>query len=468
MKAISYLRWLPIVLLFLLLSFSSQKYEKPVLSNDTLNLPDTPFDYDIFFPSYAVNTVWGARLQPDSINAKITAHGATLGRVLFYDKKLSANNELACASCHKQAFAFADNVQFSVGINGALTPRNSPNINALAWNSEVLSSTGENEYFWDAREPSLEKMVLQPIEHEGELGKDLVVLVDKLEKTEYYAPLFENAFGDVTITPERIGDALAQFVRSMSSFNTKFDWIQTGEADFTPQELQGFNIFRQSCDNRACHNQPHFGNAKPMNTGLESEAIDLGLGGWTGVEEHIGQFKSPTLRNVALTAPYMHDGRFETLEEVIDFYSDDVVYHPNNDFEWVSNNPTDFRGFNFSQGQKNALVAFLNTLTDPYLTTAEKWSNPFVEEVSQTTFLALEEVVHIFPNPARTSAAVQIDQPTGIYHFRLYSADKKLLRSFSSNTGHAILERNQLAAGIYILEIWKGKRKRIEQLVFAD
>lgn len=468
MEIKSYLRWSPLVILFVLVSFSNKQQEKTMFSLDALNLPETPFDYDLYFPSYAINTIWGASLNPDTINAKITPHGATLGRVLFYDKKVSASNELACASCHKQEFAFADNVQFSEGINGTLSTRNSPNINALAWNGEMQFGRDENSYFWDIRETNLEEMVLQPIEHEGELGKDLVVLVEKLENTEYYAPLFENAFGDPAITPERIGSALAQFVRSISSFNTKFDWVQTGESAFTPQEQQGANLFRQSCDNRACHSQPHFGNAEPMNTGLESEPIDLGLGGWSGIETQVGEFKSPTLRNVALTAPYMHDGRFATLEEVLDFYSDEVVYHPNNDFEWVSNDPTNFRGFNFSQSQKDAIIAFLNTLTDPYLITAEKWSNPFTE-VSSTTFLPLETEVTIFPNPARHSVTIQIDEPSHkAYHFRLYTADGKLQRSFSSNDKSVRLERNQLAAGLYILEIRSGNQKKVEQVVFGD
>ena len=136
-----------------------------------------------------------------------------------------------------------------------------------------------------------------------------------------------------------------QIVIRVRPAKAAFDWFK-----------QGFNIFSQSCDNRACHNQPHFGNAEPMNTGLESEVIDQGLGAWSGIPEQIGEFKSPTLRNVALTAPYMHDGRFATLEEVVDFYSDEVVYHPNNDFEWVVNSPTSFRGFNFSQGQKAVIL----------------------------------------------------------------------------------------------------------------
>lgn len=432
------------------------------------NLPETPFNYTLYFPDYAVNTFWGASLNPDSINAKITDHGATLGRVLFYDKKLSANNELSCASCHKQEFSFADNVQYSIGINNALTTRNSPNINALAWNAEVLFGIEENLLFWDNRESNLEEMVLQPIVHEGELGKDLEVLIDKLENTDYYPTLFENAFGDKTITPERIGDALAQFVRSITSFNTRFDWIQTGEDSFTPQELQGFNLFRQSCDNRACHNQPHFGNAQPMNTGLESETIDPGLGGWTGLEADIGKFKSPSLRNVALTAPYMHDGRFATLGEVIDFYSDEVVYHPNNDYEWVAQDPPTFQGFNFSQGQKDALIAFLNTLTDPYITTAEKWADPFVE-VSAASFLPLEEEVEIFPNPASFYTTIKLANPDGdLYHFRLMSMKGKVVQAFTSKASEVILERKNLVAGVYLLEIQKGGKKKIERVVFGN
>ena len=468
MKNIAYIPTRLTIISFFVFSVLSSSQNMAAQSTNAPNLPETPFDYNIYFPDYAINTFWGASLDPNSINANITPHGATLGRVLFYDKKLSANNELSCASCHKQEFSFADNIQYSVGINATLTTRNSPNINALAWNAEVQFGLDENLLFWDNRESSLEEMVLQPIVHEGELGKDLIELVRKLEASDYYPPLFENAFGDSDITTERIGNALAQFVRSISSFSSKFDWIQTGEDSFTAQELQGFTLFRQSCDNRACHNQPHFGNAQPMNTGLESESIDLGLGGWTGIETDIGKFKSPSLRNIVLTAPYMHDGRFATLEEVIDFYSDEVVYHPNNDYEWVAQDPPTFRGFNFTQTQKDALMAFLNTLTDPYITTAEKWSNPF-SEISSSSFLLLEENIEIFPNPARQATTIKItNSKNQSYHFKLLSTEGKALRSFSSHTSDVVLKRSGLAAGVYLLEIRKGNKKKIERVVFGD
>lgn len=458
-------------LLLLVTAFVSKDSKSHTLKNthsavlSSPILPDEPFDYTIYFPQAAIETVHGATIDPVAINESITPHGATLGRVLFYDKLLSANNELACASCHKQEYAFADSAQFSIGINGALTTRNSNNLNALAWNSNPLFGIETNPLFWDARESVLEEMVLQPIVHSGELGKDLEVLVSKLSNTEYYPLLFANAYGDPFITPERIGDALAQFVRSISSFNSKFDWVMTGEESFTPQEQLGFSLFEQNCD-RACHSQPHFGGTLPMNNGLEAEYTDQGLGGWTGIESNMGEFKAPSLRNVALTSPYMHDGRFETLEEVIDFYSDDVVYHPNNDFEWVDNDPPSFDGFHLTSNEKAALLAFLNTLTDQTLITNEKWSNPF-PQVSGTSFLPLEEKVEINPNPVKNTAIITLDNNSSKeYKFRLTSSSGVTLKSFQTTSNSVILSKDELPSGIYFLEIIKGNLKKTEKIIF--
>lgn len=428
-------------------------------------LPDTPFDYDIDFPEHVLASLWGPPVDPLAINETISPEGATLGRVLFFDKKLSASNEVACGSCHKQEFAFADNVAFSEGIDGTLTERNSPNINDLSWNSNIFFGNEANFLFWDARESNLEEMVLQPITHEGELGKDLPFLLEKLANTEYYPPLFEDAFGDTEITAERIGIALAQFVRSMSSFDTKFDKVMEGEMEFTVIEQQGFDIFQQSCD-FACHSQPNFGNSMPMNNGLEEEYTDEGVAEWSGNEFEIGKFRSPSLRNIALTAPYMHDGRFETLEEVVDFYSDEVFPHPNNDFFWVvpSGDP-EFTGFDFNGAEKLSLIAFLNTLTSEEYVTAEKWSDPF-QSPNSTTFVPLEENIEIYPNPVSASATIKLDNPDGAqYDLRLTSTDGRVLRSFRTTASTVILEKGDLPAGVYLLEIRKEDRKKVERVV---
>lgn len=427
-------------------------------------LPDTPFDYDIDFPDHVLNSIWGPPIDPTSINAAITPEVATLGRVLFYDKKLSASNEVACASCHKQEFGFADDVAFSEGIDGTLTERNSPNINDLSWNSSIFFGFETNFLFWDARESNLDEMVLQPITHEGELGKDLEYLLEKLALTEYYPPLFQEAFGDPAITADRIGIAMGQFVRSMSSFDTKFDRVMAGDEEFTSAEEAGFQVFQQSCD-FVCHSQPHFGSSMPMNNGLEEEYEDEGVAAWSGNEFEIGKFKSPSLRNIAVTAPYMHDGRFETLEEVVDFYSDDVFPHPNNDFGWSVGDPANFTGFDFTQTQKDNLVTFLHTLTDDTYLTHEKWANPF-KEVSSTSFTPLEEKVEIYPNPISSSAVISLENTNGAqYNMRLTSLQGRVLRTFKTTSSTIILEKDDLPAGVYLLEIMKEDRKKVEQVV---
>ncbi|HFA47744.1 MAG TPA: T9SS type A sorting domain-containing protein [Bacteroidetes bacterium] len=434
-----------------------------VLQGDPI-LPDEPFDYDISFPEHVIFGPWSS-VDSSLVNELITPEGATLGRVLFYDKKLSASNELSCASCHKQAFAFADNKPFSDGINGATTARNSPNLNDLAWGSSFFIDIfgGGGALFWDARETDLERMVLQPIEHEGELGKDLAYLMEKLRNAEYYAPLFIDAFGSAEITPERVGSAIAQFVRSMSSFDSKFDQMMMGQASFTAQEQEGFNLFIESCG-QFCHSDPHFGIAFPMRNGLDAEYEDIGVAEWTESDLDNGKFRSPSLRNIAVTAPYMHDGRFETLEEVVDFYSDGVFTDERNDFQWVTNDQ-DFSGFDFNDGQKAALVAFLNTLTDESFLTGPKWSDPF-EPSTGSHFLPLEEEVLIYPNPMMDKATIRFDNARGdTYRLRLTSVDGRVLRSFKTASSTFVLEKEELNAGVYFLEIRKGNRQQIEKLV---
>lgn len=427
-------------------------------------LPDEPFNYDIDFPEHVLFGPWSF-VDSTSVNNSITPAGATLGRVLFYDKKLSKSNDLSCASCHRQEFAFADNKQFSDGINGAKTTRNSPNLNDIVWGGSLFSDPFglENGLFWDNRENNLEVMVLQPIEHEGELGKDLGYLIQKLEETEYYGPLFEDAFGIPTVTAEHIGSAIAQFVRSMASFNSKYDQVKMGQADFTSQEQMGEHVFIESCGN-FCHGEPHFGSSMPMNNGLDSLYSDEGVATWTNSSHDVGKFRSPSLRNIAVTAPYMHDGRFETLEEVVEFYSSEVFPHPNNDFEWTIGE-LNFTGFNFNEESKAALVAFLKTLTDESFLTSEKWSDPF-QEANSATFLPLEEKVTIFPNPFNDKATVELDNPTGsTYTLRFTTVEGRVLKSYKTISNSLTIEKGDLSAGVYMLEISKENRKKVEKVV---
>jgi cytochrome c peroxidase len=361
-------------------------------------LPETPFDYEnIPVSSFINETVMGFDNTPS--NNTITNYGATLGRVLFYDKNLSDNNTVSCASCHKQENSFSDPGIKSDGFMGGMTRRNSmPLINIRFYQ--------DNKMFWDHRASSLEDQVLQPIQDPIEMGVPLPQLINKLSELEYYNVLFTNAYGNEEITPEKISKALSQFVRSIVSFNSKYDegLAQAGSVledfpNFTDQENLGRFIFTGQYDTElmgncaSCHlpnstpifldedNANHiiFSGNEPKNIGLDEDfnVDDNGEGEINGNQSLYGFFKSPTIRNIELTAPYMHDGRFATLEEVIDHYSDGVEDHPN--LSAAMKQPWGAPvHLDFTQEQKDALIAFMKTLTDNDVIADEKYSDPFI------------------------------------------------------------------------------------------
>lgn len=344
--------------------------------SDTTTLPATPSNYALInLPAHLLAPVIVAQNNTPAGNP-VTDKGATLGRVLFYDKRLSANNTIACASCHQPEHGFSDPRQFSVGFEGGRTGRNSMGLTSARYYQP-------GTFFWDERAATLEDQVLQPIQNEVEMGLTLPELVAKLGDETYYAELFTDAFGDATITSNRIALALAQFVRSIVSSATKYDvGVATGFTNFTAQENQGRQLFGAAgC--ATCHGTDNFVLPVARNNGLEFPYVDLGVGAITGRNGDLGKFKSPTMRNVALTAPYMHDGRFATLEQVIDFYDSGVVNNPNLAPQLLtppgppgSPAPTP-RRLNLTGAQKAALVAFLNTLTDTTVTTDPRFSDPF-------------------------------------------------------------------------------------------
>jgi cytochrome c peroxidase len=304
----------------------------------------------------------------------VTDAGATLGRVLFYDTRLSANNTVACASCHHQKKAFTDPQRFSKGFEGKLTDRNAMGLANVRYYPR-------GRFFWDERAATLEEQVLMPIQSKIEMGQDLTTLIKVLEKDAHYPALFEKAFGEGAITKERVARALAQFLRSMVSHQSKYDEglakaesVRAPFENFTVEENRGKSLFLARC--ATCHmprgQSAHFIMNRPLNNGLDADFTksDGGVGDITLVGGQVGLFKSPSLRNVEFTAPYMHDGRFKTLEAVVDHYSKDVKAHPNLDRRLR-------RRGNFSASQKAALVAFLKTLSDRNFTTDPKFSDPF-------------------------------------------------------------------------------------------
>lgn len=334
-------------------------------------LPATPYNYaNITLPTY-FNQGGIANADNTPANNPVTDAGATLGRVLFYDVKLSVNDTVSCASCHRAAAGFSDPRALSVGFNGGQTPRNSMGLaNARYYE--------RGHFFWDERANTLEDQVLLPIQDPVEMGMNLDTLVTKLSGTDYYAPLFESAFGDSTVTPERISLALAQFVRSMVSYQSKFDQgLQTNFANFTAQENQGRQLFNGRGRCLTCHTTAIQIADRPRNNGVDDGTDDdNGVGAANNNPNDNGKFKTPSLRNIALTAPYMHDGRFATLDDVLQFYSNDIQNHPNLDRVLRTNNGP--RRLNLNANDRAALVAFLNTLTDETFINDPKFSDPFV------------------------------------------------------------------------------------------
>ncbi|WP_298781827.1 cytochrome c peroxidase [uncultured Polaribacter sp.] len=377
-----------ILLVLILISCSDEEYTDITNNDDeqssvtidfqNLNLPSTNFNYaNIDLPNFFLDNELRNEDNTPNNNA-ITDDGATLGRVLFYDTNLSANNTVSCASCHIQANGFSDPNQFSIGFDGELTDRNSMGLaNARFYEN--------GRFFWDERAETLEEQTLIPVQDLVEMGLTLSELETKLAQEDYYAALFTNAFGDENITSERVALAISQFIRSMVSYQSKFDegLSQVNDIDddfpnFTASENNGKDLFmsnRTRCFD--CHATNVFVGDNARNNGLDATITDLGVGGITGNNNDLGEFKVPSLRNIALTAPYMHDGRFETLEEVIEHYNSGVQNNQNLDNRLTQGN--NVRRLNLSNAEKQSLIDFLNTLTDEEFINDEKYANPFIE-----------------------------------------------------------------------------------------
>lgn len=289
-----------------------------------------------------------------------------LGRTLFFEKQLSVNDRQSCADCHQVRSAMGDHKPVSIGAEGQTGTRNAMPLFNLAW---------KKSFFWDGRAATLREQALQPIQNPLEMHETLTNVVAKLAHAKYdYATAFSRAFGSPEITPGKIGLALEQYVLVQTSFNAKFDRVQRGEEQFTAEESHGFELFATEYDPRRgqygadcfhCHGGPLFQSQGFANNGLDDVFQDPGRAKVTGRDSDLGKFAVPSLRNIALTAPYMHDGRFKTLEEVIEHYATGVkrsaTLDPN-----LAKHPNG--GLPLSAADKHALVAFLKTLTDEKFT----------------------------------------------------------------------------------------------------
>lgn len=320
----------------------------------------------------------------------LTVEGVELGRALFHDPLLSINGRQSCASCHQADAAFVDaGKALSSGAEGQLGTRNAMPLFNLAW---------KHSFFWDGRARTLREQVLMPIQNPVEMHESLTNVVRKLKETasssfsneiaqsrtspddcaSNYPSLFESAFGSPEITADRVARALEQFLLTIVSCDSKFDRALQGREQFTEEEKRGFELFATEYDPRRglygadcfhCHGGPFFTSHGFANNGLDAMPCDPGLGEVTGREFDQGRFAAPSLRNVELTAPYMHDGRFATLEEVMEHYSSGVKRSPSLDPN-LAKHPT--RGIQLSEADKRALVAFLKALTDEKFTAAAR------------------------------------------------------------------------------------------------
>jgi cytochrome c peroxidase len=364
-----------------------------------LDLPPVFADYSRKLPVY-LKTV-GMTVNPIN-NAK-----ATLGRVLFYDKNLSLDRSIACASCHKQDKAFSDNVAFSQGINGLSGSRNSmPIANVASFSAHYNDISGHRPLLlWDSRAANVAEQAKLAFLNDHEMGMNMEAVAARIKEESYYPYLWDKVYGHFDVRDEEVFECLSEFVGSIGAPDSKFDRaletangnINFGGQDtvvgisaiyysvidttitvfglpgFSPNENNGRDIFVANCSK--CHSPIRpFQEVFEACNGLDMNYIDQGRGKITGNASDIGVFKSPSLRNIALTAPYMHDGRFKTLEEVVEFYSSKVKTHPNLHPQMLHNGSPNL---NLTAQQKQDLVAFMNTLTDNKISVDERFSNPF-------------------------------------------------------------------------------------------
>jgi cytochrome c peroxidase len=306
-----------------------------------------------------------------------TKQGVYLGRMLFYEKKLSANNTVSCSSCHQQQKAFTDGKAFSDGVDHVLTARSSMSLANLLWT---------RNFFWDGRAASLEEQAIFPLTNPHEMGQPLEISAKKLNETTIYPALFKLVYGDETITGNRIVKAISQFERTLISCNSRYDQYLRNAYQPTPQELKGMELFMNApqpekgirgANCAHCHGGTKNYMELFHNNGLDSIPKDKGIETLTGLASDRGRFKAPTLRNIALTSPYMHDGRFKTLEEVVDHYSEHVIESVSlSSFIRGVSNDKNGKALNLRPDEKKDIIAFLNMLTDSTFISDPRFSDP--------------------------------------------------------------------------------------------
>lgn len=310
--------------------------------------------------AFVVPSGWSAVTYNFDSN-RLTKEGIALGRKLFYDGRLSKDGQFPCASCH-QPFAAMANLDHSLshGFNNQFTIRNAPSLANMAWQSA---------FHWDGGINHLDVQPLAPLTAPNEMAEDLINILNKLKKDKLYPKMFKAAFGDTLLNTQRMMKALSQFILTMVSADSKYDKMKRGETVFNLPEQLGYDIFKAKC--ATCHPEPFFTNFHFRNNGLTLDPVlkDVGRMQITGQRKDSLKFKVPSLRNVAVTAPYMHDGRYYSLYDVLEHYNKKIINGPTTDSLLKNKIPLS----NFEKGQ---LIAFMMTLTDSAFIKDKQFGNP--------------------------------------------------------------------------------------------
>ena len=343
-----------------LLAIVACRKDPAVEQSDVFTGP-TPLALEL--PPWALNQPHPMNLPADN---PLTVEGVALGRKLFYEKALSDNYSLSCGSCHQQEFAFSDPRRFSLGTDGSIGRRQSMPVQNMLW---------DHFFFWDGRAASLEEQAFGPVVNHLEMRNSWPVVEERLRRLPDYPELFAHAFGSSDIDSTRVVKAIAQFERTLLSFDSPFDrYSYSGDATaMTDAQVRGKDLFFGEAQCDLCHMAPLFQDHDLRNIGM-APGPDQGLAEITGLVNDRGRFKVNSLRNIAVTAPYMHDGRFATLEEVIDFYADSVnINEPNLDnhmWPWTGGQ------IDLDAQERADLKAFLEALTDERFLNDPAFSDP--------------------------------------------------------------------------------------------
>jgi cytochrome c peroxidase len=292
-------------------------------------------------------------------NNPLSKEAFDLGRLLFYDPILSSDSSVSCAKCHDQVHAFADHsVAFSSGVNNQKGLRNAPPLFNLAWHPGFM---------WDGGINHIEITPLAPITNHLEMNETIANVIKKLNGIAHYKQKFKTVYKIDSISDQKLFFALAQFIGNIKSFNSKFDKMKQGKAEFNEDENKGYVLFKAYCN--SCHTEPMFSSFEYANNGLDSSFKDKGRGLITLNHSDEGRFKIPSLRNVALTYPYMHDGRFRNLNDVLQHYSENLVQSKSVD-------PSLSKPLKLTDIEIQQLISFLNTLSDYEFTNNKLYSEP--------------------------------------------------------------------------------------------